>query len=168
MGSAQLETAYQSLLDAATTVTGSGDASAPPPGEWTADQILAHVSLVTATTIATASAIASGVNAAYDNRIALDTWTIDRVIALAGGTAGLLDRLRCQANALCALAGQALSETELDTMVPTRLLSNGSCLVDQLVPLRELFAGLADSELPGHTRQIQVLLPADAPIATTV
>ncbi|RFU36469.1 hypothetical protein DZF91_37975 [Actinomadura logoneensis] len=168
MESAQLEAAYRSLLDAAATVTGSGDASAQPPGEWTADQILAHVSLVTATTIATASAVASGVNTAYDNRIALDTWTIDRVITLAGGTAGLLDRLRCQADALCALAGAALSETELDTMVPTRLLSNGSCLVDQIVPLRDLFAGLAESELPGHTRQLQALLPADAPLTTTV
>ncbi|WP_034485018.1 DinB family protein [Actinomadura oligospora] len=168
MDSAQLQAAYRSLLDAAATVTGSDDATAPPPGEWTADQILAHVSLVTATTIAAASTVASGSNTAYDNRIALDTWTIDRVITLTGGTAGLLDRLRHQADALCALAGPTLSDTELDTPVPTRLLSNGTCLVDQLVPLRDLLTGLAESELPGHTRQLLALLPDPAPLATTV
>lgn len=159
MDSDQLRAAYRSLFDAAATVTGSGGPNTPPPGEWTADQILAHVSLVTAATIGAASAIASGANATYDNRLALDTWTIDRVITLAGGTAGLVDRLQRQADALCALAGPTLSDTELDTPVPTRLLSNGACVVDQLVPLRDLFAGLAGTEVPGHTKQLLDLLP---------
>lgn len=163
METTRLEAAYRALLDAAATVDGSGGAGAvPPPGEWTADQILAHVSLITSTTIAAASAVASGVHTAYDNRIALDTWTIDRVIALAGGAAGLRDRVRRQADALCALGGPALSDAELDTPVPTRLLSNGTCLVDQPMPLRDLLGGLAETELPGHTRQLLSLLTAPA------
>jgi hypothetical protein len=155
----RLRAAYGTLLDAAATVK-AGTASSP--GEWTADQILAHVSLITATTLAAASAVASGAHAAYDNRIALDTWTIDRVVALAGGTAGLVERLRRQADALCALGGPALSDAELDTPVPARLLSNGACLVDQALPLRDLLAGLAETELPGHTRQLLDRLPAAA------
>ena len=51
-----------------------------------------------------------------------------------------------------------MSETELDTPVPTRLLSNETLLVDQPVPLRDLIAGLADTELPGHTQQLGALL----------
>ncbi|GAA1216042.1 hypothetical protein GCM10009665_02310 [Kitasatospora nipponensis] len=163
MDTTPLRDAYRALLDAAATVADSGDPSpVPPTGEWNADQILAHVALVTAATIAAASAVASGANTTYDNRMALDTWTIERVISLAGGTAGLRDRVRRQGDALCALGGPALAEAELDTPVPTLLLSKDKVLVDQPVPLRDLIAGLAAVELPGHTEQLLALLPDGA------
>jgi hypothetical protein len=155
-----LRDAYRALLDAAATVAGSGDPSTlPPAGEWNGDQILAHVAIVNAGTIAAVSTVASGANTTYDNRIAADTWTIERLIALAGGNAGLRDRIRLQADALCTLAGAVLSEAELNTLIPTRLLSNDRVLVDQPVPLRDLIAGLAEVELPGHTKQLLALLP---------
>jgi hypothetical protein len=161
MDTIPLRDAYRALLDAAATVADSGDPSLLlPAGEWNADQILAHVSIVNAATIAAASAIASGANTTYDNRLALDTWTIERLIALAGGNAGLRDRIRLQADALCTLGGPALSDAELDTPVPTRLLSKDIVLVDQPMPLRDLITGLAEAELPGHTRQLLALLPS--------
>jgi hypothetical protein len=161
MDTTPLRDAYRALLDAAATVADSGGPSPlPPAGEWNADQILAHVAIVNAATIAAVSAIASGANATYDNRIALDTWTIDRLIALAGGNAGLRDRIRLQADALCALGGPMLSDAELNTPVPTRLLSNATVLVDQPMPLRDLITGLAEAELPGHTKQLLALLPS--------
>lgn len=160
MDTAPLRDAYRALLDAAATVDGSGGTSpAPPAGEWNADQILAHVTLVNAATISAVSAVAAGARTTYDNRIALDTWTIERVIALAGGNAGLRERIRIQADALCALGGPMLSEAELDTLVPSLLLSNDTLLVDQPLPLRDLISGLADAELPGHTKQLLALLP---------
>ena len=163
-----LRDAYHALLDAAAAVACSDDPGpVPPAGEWNADQILAHVALITATTIATVSCVASGTSASYDNRMALDTWTIDRLIARAGGTAGLRARIRRHGDSLCAIGGPALSEAELDTLVPTLLLSGDTVLVDQLVPLRELFTGLADVELPAHTRQILDLLPDDAQAGAT-
>jgi hypothetical protein len=109
--------------------------------------------------IAAASAIASGANTTYDNRTALDTWTIGRVIALAGGNAGLQDRIARQGDALCALAGQVLSEAELDTLVPALLLSGDALVVNQPMSLRDLITGLAGTELPGHTQQLLALLP---------
>jgi hypothetical protein len=160
MDTTPLRDAYRALLDAATTVADGGDTSpVPPAGEWNADQILAHVTIINATTIAAVSAIASGTHATYDNRMALDTWTIDRLIALAGGNAGLRDRIRLQADALCTLGGPMLSDAELNTPVPTRLLSNDTLLVDQPMPLRDLITGLAEAELPGHTKQLLALLP---------
>ncbi len=160
MDTTTLRDAYRALLDAAATVADSDDPSPlPPAGEWNAGQILAHVSLVTAATIAAVSAVASGANTTYDNRIALDTWTIDRLIALADGTAGLRERIRLQADALCALGGPMLSDAELNTPVPTRLLSNDTLLVDQPMPLRDLIAGLAEAELPGHAKQLLSLVP---------
>jgi hypothetical protein len=163
MDTTPLRDAYRALLDAAATVADSGDGNpVPPVGEWNADQILAHVSLISAATIAAASSVASGANTTYDNRIALDTWTIERLIALAGGNAGIRDRIRRQGDTLCALGGPMLSEAELNTLVPTLLLSNGTVLVDQPMSLRDLITGLADTELPGHTGQLLALLPGGA------
>jgi hypothetical protein len=158
---APLQDAYRALLDAAATVTETGDPSpAPPDGEWNAGQILAHVSLVSAATIAAVAGIAAGASTTYDNRIALDTWTIEQTIAHAGGNAGLRDRISAQAAALCALAGGAtLSDAELGTLVPARLLSNDTLLVDQPMPLRDIVTGLAEAELPGHAKQLLALLP---------
>jgi hypothetical protein len=169
LDTAPLRDAYRALLDAAAAVADSDDPSPiPPAGEWNADQILAHVAIVTASSIAVASSVASGTDTTYDNRRALDSWTIERLIARAGGNAGLRDRIRLQGDSLCALGGPALSEAELDTPVPTLLLSNGAVLVDRLVPLRELITGLAEVELPTHAEQLLSLLPDDArAIATT-
>lgn len=156
-----LQDAYRALLDAAAIVASADNPSpAPPDGEWNADEILAHVSLVSAATIAAVAGIAAGANTTYDNRIALDAWTIRHTIAHAGGNAGLRDRIRGQAAALCALAGSAvLSDAELGTLVPARLLSNDTLMVDQPMPLRDIVTGLAEAELPGHTEQLLALLP---------
>jgi hypothetical protein len=163
MDTIPLRDAYRTLLDAAATVAGSGDTSpVPPAGEWNANQILAHVTIINAATIAAVSAIASGANTTYDNRMALDTWTIERVIALAGGNAGLRERIRLQGDALCTVGGPMLSEAELDTPVPARLLSSNELLLDQPVALRDLITGLAEVELPGHTAQLLALLPEGA------
>ncbi len=158
-----LRDSYRALLDAAATVADTAGASpAAAASGWNADQILAHVTLINAITIGAVSAVSSGGNASYDNRLALDTWTIERAIAHAGGNAGLRDRIRLQRDALCALGGPMLSDAELGTLVPALLLSNGMVLVDQPVPLRDLITGLADTELPGHTRQLLALVPAGA------
>ncbi|MFW6722648.1 SRPBCC family protein [Streptomyces sp. MAR4 CNY-716] len=162
-----LRNAYRTLLDAAATVADAGYATpAPPPGEWNADQILAHIALVNAATITTVSSAASGHITTYDNRLAQDPWTLEHVIALAGGNQGLRERIRLQADALCALGGPMLSEAELDTLVPALLVSNSTVLVDQPVPLRDLITGLAEVELPGHTQQLLALLPEAAKAAS--
>jgi hypothetical protein len=158
MDSTPLRDAYRAFLDAAATVT-DAPALPPPPGEWTAEQILAHVSLVTAATIATVSAAATGTAPAYDNRLAQDPWTLAHVIALAGGAPGLRVRVRAQADALCALTGATLSEPELALRVPALLLSHGTPLADRPLSLRDILTGLATSELPGHAHQLLALLP---------
>lgn len=163
MDTAPLRDAYRALLDAAAAVADAGPAvQAPPPGEWDADRILAHVSILGAAALAAAGAVASGANTTYDNRLAHDPWTLAHVTELAGGNAGLRMRVGAQAEALCALGGPMLSEAELDTPVPTLLVSHDTLQLDRPVPLRDLLTGLARSELPGHTRQLLDLLPATA------
>ncbi|MGX1267794.1 hypothetical protein [Streptomyces phaeoluteigriseus] len=156
MDTTPLRDAHHALLEAAAAVARATER--PPAGEWDAGQILAHVSLVDAVTVTAAVSAASGAVTTYDNRVAQDSWTLRRVIALAGGEAGLRERVRLQGEALCALVAP-LSEAELDTPVPTLLLSHGRVQVDGLVPLRDLVTGLAEAELPGHTKQLLNLLP---------
>ena len=154
-----LHEAHLALLDAATRVADAGGSKrVPPPGEWNSDQILAHVALVDAATIAAASSVAAGVNTTFDNRVLLDNWTIERVSAIAGGSGGLQNRVRWLGESLCALVGSVLSDTELDTVVPSLLLSNDKLLVNEPLTVRALIAGLADNELPGHTNQLLDLL----------
>ncbi|MGW2313559.1 DinB family protein [Actinomadura luteofluorescens] len=157
MDTAPLRDAYRALLDAAESAADAD--TVPPPGEWNVEQILAHVIVINAVTITAVSAVASGSIATYDNRLAQEPWTIERVIAQAGGGAVLQNRIALQADAVCSLGGSMLSDAELDVLVPTRLVSNGELLVDQPVPLRDLLGGLAGTELPGHTRQILDLAP---------
>ncbi|AYF74376.1 hypothetical protein D7D52_11465 [Nocardia yunnanensis] len=159
---AALRQVYDALLEAAATVADSPELGRPASGEWNADQILAHVCLVSSATVAAAAAVAAGEHTVYDNRIAQDIWTIDRLVDLAGGRPGLRERLRRQAEILCGFGGSALTAAELDTLVPTRLISAGALLLDQPMPLRSLFTGLIDAEIPGHTRQLLALLPSAA------
>jgi hypothetical protein len=156
--------AYDAILEASVTVAGTAHLRTPPPGEWNADRILAHVCLVTAGTIAAAAAVAAGEHTTHDNRHALDTWTIDRAAERAGGFSGLRERLRRQAEILCGFGGPALSDSELDSPVLFLGLSAGALLTDAVVPLRGLFEGLADIEIPNHTRQLLALLPEGAAV----
>jgi hypothetical protein len=160
MDTTPLRNAFRTVLDAATTVAEADQDPIPPAGEWNADHILAHVSIVNAATISTVSAITSGTHTIYDNRVSHDAWTLAHVIDVAGGNEGLRERIRAQGEALCALAGPALSDAESDNLVPTRLVSKDTILVDQPIPLRDIITGLADVELPGHADQLRALLAA--------
>jgi len=160
-----LRRAYAALLDAAARVDQRAEGTrTPSDGGWAADQILAHIVLVDAATLATAATVASGAAATYDNRLSLDAWTINRVRVRAGDNAGLQDRIRRQGEALCAL-GAALSDPELDPAIPPLLLSNDEVLVDQQVPPRAILTGRAEDPLPRHTTQLLALL-ATAPQTT--
>ncbi|MEJ7651823.1 MAG: hypothetical protein WKF57_22680 [Nakamurella sp.] len=154
-----LHEASRALLEAAEIVAAAGGAElVPPSGEWDSDQILAHVSLVNAATLAALSAVAAGAHTTYDNRIAQDGWTIGTTIRRAGGAAGLRTRIRVQTEALCTLGGSSLSDDELNTAISCRLLSHGDVLLDQPISLRDILNGLAQGELPGHTAQLLALL----------
>ncbi|MFI5713682.1 hypothetical protein [Kribbella sp. NPDC051620] len=167
MDSTTVQEAFGALLDVAGTVAAAGDAVVTPAaGEWNAEQVLAHVAIVNATTIAAAASIAAGTVTAYDNRIAHDPWTLEHVIAVSGGMAGLQERIRRQGVALCTFDDDGLSEIELDTLVPTLLVSHDAVQVNQSLPLRVLLNGLLDSELPGHTQQLLDLLPNSARVGT--
>ncbi|MDN5854751.1 MAG: hypothetical protein L0K86_18255 [Actinomycetia bacterium] len=158
MDSHSLKEAFQALLD-----TAADAASALPPStaEWSFAEVLAHVSLVTAATIGTVAAVSSGIPATYDNLAAQDAGTLQRVISRIGSPVEMRERIRQQADALCLLVS-SVGSPELDTAVPTLLVSHGTTLVEQPLALRDIIGGLVEVELPGHTQQLRALLPRPA------
>jgi hypothetical protein len=165
MDSTPLRLAYTRLLAAAETVAAAGG-GIPEPGEWNADQLLAHLVSVDAGILAVACSVAAGGQATFDNRLSLDPWNLALISERAGDQAQLRQRIRVQGEALCSLAEQ-LSEDELGQSIPTRLLSGNTLMVDQPVSLGDLIAGLADGHLPQHTLQLLALLQQDALLGVT-
>ena len=74
MDTTTLRAAHLALLDAAALVDKSGGSGlTPSDGGWNADQILGHVALVDAATLATAASIAAGANAVSYTHLTLPT-----------------------------------------------------------------------------------------------
>jgi hypothetical protein len=149
MDTTALRSAYDRLFDAA-ALPDLGDAA---DGGWDADHILAHLLSVDAAIAAAALGIVSGSRPTFDNRITLDAWNLDRIIAEHSGRAALIAHVRSQATILCDIAEQ-LSGEATSVLVPSLLLSNDALVVDQPIPLAGLIDGLAENHVPVHTRQL--------------
>lgn len=144
-----LRSAYEKLLTAAAR-TDLGEAG---DGGWNADQILAHILSVDATIAAVALGVVSGSRPSFDNRISLDAWNLDRIVADDSGRADLIDHVRSQSTILCDVADQ-LSDHASSVLIPAILLSNDALVLDQPVPLASLIDGLAENHVPVHTQQL--------------
>ncbi|MET9410015.1 hypothetical protein ABZX90_30235 [Streptomyces sp. NPDC002935] len=149
MDTTGLRAAYDRLLDVA-AMSDLGDAD---DGGWNADQILAHLLSVDAAVAAVALGVVAGSRPTFDNRISLDPWNLDRIIAEHAGRADLTAHLRSQADVLCAIADQ-LGEPAAAVLVPSLLLSGDELVLDQPVPLAALIDGLAEDHVPRHTQQL--------------
>ncbi|MET9804701.1 hypothetical protein [Streptomyces sp. NPDC006368] len=149
MDTTVLRTAYDRLLDAA-AIPDLGEAD---EGAWNADQILVHLLGVDASIASVALGVIAGSRPTFDNRICLDAWNLDRIIAEHSGRADLIAHVRCQATVLCDIADQ-LDERGASVLVPSLLLSGGARVLDQPIPLAGLIDGLAEDHVPVHTQQL--------------
>ncbi len=92
MDTTALRTVYRDFL----AVAERGGFDRPQPGEWTAEQLLAHIVATDTGITAVALAVAAGQRPTYDNRYALDGWNLAR---LAGRPLPeLADRVRRRAS----------------------------------------------------------------------
>jgi hypothetical protein len=80
-----LRQAHEDFLE----VAKAGGFGPPPPGEWDAERLLAHVAAADAAIASVALAVAAGQRPGYDNRPSLDEWNLRRIVAEAGGADGL-------------------------------------------------------------------------------
>ena len=144
-----LRSAYEKLFETASIP----DLGEDRYGGWNADQILAHLLSVDAAIAAVALGVVSGSRPSFDNRISLDSWNLDRIIAAHSGRSDLRDHVRNQATILCDIADQ-LSDQTSSVLVPALLLSNDALVLDQPIPLASLIDGLAEDHVPVHTQQL--------------
>src|SRR5579864_5336399 len=84
----------------------------PPPGEWDAEHLLAHIASADAAAASAALAIAAGLRPSYDNRVNVDESNLQRIIRETGGLPGLTDLVRQNGELLCSIAAQ-LSDEQL-------------------------------------------------------
>lgn len=149
MDTTALRSAYEKFFD----VAASPDLGEASDGGWNADQVLAHMLSVDAATAAVALGVVSGARPTFDNRICLDRWNLDRIIAEHSGRAALIAAVRSQAGQLCDIADQ-LTSWAAAVLVPSLLMSNDELLLDQPVSLADLVNGLASNHVPVHTQQL--------------
>lgn len=153
--SSGLRGAYAEFLG----VAEAGRFGPPPPGEWDAERVLAHVYSGHNQIAATALRITAGERAAYDNRASLDEWNLRRIIEQAGGLGGLIELVRRQGEMYCAVAEQVPPEL-FELPVPVLIVSNDELVVDEPWPLAQLVQGVGLVHLPRHAEQLRALVPA--------
>ena len=147
-----LRQAHEDFLE----VAKAGGFGPPPPGEWDAERLLAHVAAADAAIASVALAVAAGQRAAYDNRPSLDEWNLRRIVAEAGGAHGLdqlIQLVRKRGRLLCEVAA-ALSESAGTVRINVLIISNDELVVDEPWPLADLIAGVGTIHLPRHGRQL--------------
>ena len=144
-----LRQAHEDFLE----VAKAGGFGPPPPGEWDAERLLAHVAAADAAIASVALAVAAGQRSAYDNRPSVDEWNLRRIVAEAGGLDGLIELVRERGRLLCEVAA-ALSESAGTVRINVLIISNDELVVDEPWPLADLIAGVGTIHLPRHGRQL--------------
>ncbi len=150
---AELREAYAALLAEAE----SGGFGPPPPGEWTAEQVLAHVALNDAAMAAVGRALIHEEEVRFDNRTCQDRAVLDAVVERCGSLAGLVDLVRRRADDALLVLGR-LGADQLGTPVHCQLLHDGEVVVDEPMPWGQVADVVqAARHLPAHTGQLRDL-----------
>jgi hypothetical protein len=113
----------------------------PEPGEWTAEQIAAHVTLNNDLIAEMAERIAAGETVAYDNEPAVTDEDLTRYAAEAGGLTGLAREVERSAARL-EQAKAALGE-RAGTELPVVIRDGGEIVQDGPIPVGAFIDGNA-------------------------
>lgn len=157
MDTTTLRQAYRDFL----AVAEVGGFTAPPAGEWTAEQLLAHIIAADTGITAIALGVASGQRPSYDNRYSLDGWNLARLVEQGHDLPGLVELARRRGRLLCDVAEQ-LTAPELDTPVHCLILSGCHVVADTAQSLGQLIQGVGSVHLPRHADQLAALRAACA------
>lgn len=151
MDTSKLRQAYEALFAEAA----AGGFGPPPAGEWTAEQVLAHVAANDRLLAETTEAVLAGDPRAYYNHDAIDVARLDALVAERGDLAGLVELARGTSGALFALA-ERLGE-QGDTPVHTYVRDGEQVMVDQPLPWGQVLDLHAGGHLPVHIQQLRSL-----------
>jgi uncharacterized protein YndB with AHSA1/START domain len=136
----------------------AGGFGPPAPGEWSAEQVVAHVALNDVALAAVARALVQRRPAVLDNAAVNDLAVLGAFVQEHGRELpGLVAAGRALSATLLALLTR-LEEEHLETPVPSRLQDHGQVVVDAELPLsRLLLVVQPQRHLPAHTDQLRAL-----------
>jgi uncharacterized protein YndB with AHSA1/START domain len=130
----------------------------PPPGEWDAGRVLAHVALNDLAMTAVAQALVHGrTDLTFGNTTCQDPQVLADWVATAGDLTALVARGR-ELAAVSMVATARLDPEQLATPVACRLFHDGELVLDAPMPWGRLAAETqASVHLPAHTGQLRDL-----------
>jgi uncharacterized protein YndB with AHSA1/START domain len=136
----------------------AGPFAPPSPGEWTADEVVAHVLLNDGALSALCRSIIEGEADEFTNDTVQDRKALARAVDAAGGELVLLvARARAAASDYRTLLGR-LDDEQLATDVTCRLTDHGRVVLDGTRPWRAIAVDAqAGFHLPLHTEQLLAL-----------
>jgi hypothetical protein len=149
-----LRRAYDVLLG---EIAGGGF-GAPPAGEWTAEQVVAHVVTNDELLVEATEAVLAGSPYAYYNHNEVHRPQLDAVVAECAGLAGLADRLRGSSQRFCALVDRLGAEAA-GTPVATYIHDGDRIVIDEPLPWGRVVDIHQRVHLPAHTDQLRALRP---------
>ena len=137
----------------------AGGFAAPAEGEWSAEQIAAHVARNHEALIEVSEALLSDEPAAYSNHEPIRNDLLDTYARTYGGLRGLADRLAVTTITLRELTAR-LEEYGL-TEVPVLIRDGDETVVDESIPWAKVLEIDATGHLARHLRQLRALRPAE-------
>jgi len=146
----------------------AGSFSAPPPGEWTAEQVVAHIAVNDDLLARVCRVLIHQGSPSLDNAIPNDRAVLDRLARRTGGLSELIELGRRRARVVQMLLGR-LDAEQLDQLVPCHLIDGTEVVLDSSIPWQALAIGAqASYHLPLHTRQLAALRQgAQEPVAVS-
>jgi hypothetical protein len=151
METAALVKAYAEL----TAEARLGGFGPPPEGEWSAEQLIAHVATNDELLAQTTERVLDGDDQAYYNHDAIALARLNEIVAAHGGLPALVDWLGETSARLIELA--ALLREDDTTAVHTHIRDGGATKVDQPLPWVRVLQLQASSHLVAHLAQLRAL-----------
>lgn len=148
----ELRRAYDDFL----AEVDAGGFGPPPPGEWSAEQIVAHVAVNDSLLCAATEAVLGGHSRPYYNHDSIDEEQLNAVIKDYPDLASLTVLVRAGGQRLCQLA-ERLDADRAVTPVHTHIRDGAVVRVDQLLPWARVIGLHRRLHLPAHANQLRAL-----------
>lgn len=152
-GLIRLVAAYKGFFDVAEL----GGFGAPPAGEWSADQVMAHVALNDLAMVRVCQALVHGESARFENQVCQNVDVLARWMDASDGQAELIARARQTSKQVVAGISR-LSSDQRDEFVHCHMTHDGQVVLDDVRPWGAIAIDVqAEVHLPAHTQQLRDL-----------
>ena len=152
MDSAEIEQAYAPFIEA---VQAGGFRTPGPDEGWTAELIVAHVTLNNDHWTRAAQDVVDGAPSAYDNETAVDARVLQDHVDTMGAAGALVQDLRRSVRDLVDVY-DALGPLR-STVIPVRIVSDGEVVRDKPAAVGDMIVGNASYHQQMHFEQLLAL-----------